>query len=262
MSFVRLAFDYLSHQAKAVNEHGVHSPFLFKLLTESIYNKSINDDHLRIERIRKNCLQNNMEIDVVDLGAGSRLDGKGKRRSVRFICKSFSKNRKLCGLLYQTVKHLKPEVTVELGTSLGISSMYLATGFKAGVVYTIEGCPNTSEIARKHFKEAGMDNLISLTGNFDDKLPTLLKDLGRFDCMYIDGNHTFEATTRYFETLLPHIKNNSFVIFDDIHWSKDMTRAWEKIIAHERVTMSVDFFHLGMVFFEPGFSKENFRIRF
>lgn len=261
MSFVRLIYDYLSHQVQAVNEHGVHSPFLFKLLTESIYNKKSKSDYLPIEQIRKSCLENETEIEVVDLGAGSRLDGKGKRRSIRFICKSFAKNRKLCRLLYQTVKHLRPLVTIELGTSLGISSMYLAKGFNEGTVYTIEGCPNTSNLARLHFKQAGVENLVSVTGNFDDKLPALLEELGRFDCMYIDGNHTFEATTRYFDTLLPHIKNNSFVIFDDIHWSSDMTRAWEKIIAHERVTMSVDFFHLGMVFFEPGFSKEHFRIR-
>lgn len=261
MSFARLASRYLSHLIHSVDEYGVHSPFLFKLLTESVYSQHDKYGLPAIERLRKKCLANDTEIDVLDLGAGSRLDGKNNKRSVRFICKSFAKNIRLCKLLHNTVKHLQPEITIELGTSLGFSTMYLASGHKSGKVYTVEGCPNTRSIALKNFDEAELDNIESMTGNFDEVLPDLLEQLGRFDCAYIDGNHTYEATIRYFESLQPYAQNGSLIIFDDIHWSGGMTKAWEQIISSQKVTMSVDFFHLGMVFFNPGFSKEHFRIR-
>lgn len=255
------AFRYVSHLLRSVDEHGIHAPFLYKLLTEAVYNKSVCIDFHSIEDIRKKCLENHTRIEVLDLGAGSRLDGKNKSRSIRFICKSFAKNPRICRVLHNTVKHLQPKTTLELGTSLGISTMYLASGFKDGTVYTIEGCPQTSKLAQQHFNDANIGNVVSINGGFDDVLPDLMRRTGKIDCVYIDGNHTFDATLRYFEMLTPFMHEGSCIIFDDIHWSAGMAKAWEHIVTSSQVTLSVDFFHLGMVFFNSGLSKEHFRVR-
>jgi predicted O-methyltransferase YrrM len=252
---------YIRFLVTSNNEHGVHSPFVFNLLTKGIYNRSNDLDFANIETIRSNCAVDKRIIQVTDLGAGSHLDGKNSRRSISYICRTFAKSPKMCKVLYRTLQHLKPYTIIELGTSLGLSAMYLASANENSRVISLEGCPNTADIARENISKSGLKNISVITGAFDELLPDLLEANERVDAIYIDGNHTHEATTRYFNMMLSRMHNNSFIIFDDINWSKGMVQAWNEITSHDKVTMSVDFFHFGMVFFNPGFSKEHFRIR-
>jgi len=258
---VRIAIAFLKHFFASVNEHGVHSPFLFKLLTQGIYNKKSYPETEAIERIRKQLKADHTCIQVTDLGAGSVVDGKAKTRSIAFICQSFAKSPKLCTVLHRITRHLQPDNILELGTSLGISTMYLATAYPSANVITIEGCPNTAARARDNFSIAGLDNVESLVGDFDDILPSVLSRTNSLGMVYIDGNHTYEATVRYFHALLSNCGNETCIIFDDIHWSSGMENAWKEISNHPKVTMSLDLFYLGIVFFDSRLSKEHFKIR-
>ncbi|HEU0137328.1 MAG TPA: class I SAM-dependent methyltransferase, partial [Flavobacterium sp.] len=76
-----------------------------------------------------------------------------------------------------------------------------------------------------------------------------------------DGNHQKVATLRYFDLLLPTVTNDSVWIFDDIHWSRDMEDAWEEIKAHPKVTVTIDTFQWGIVFFRKEQRKEDFFVR-
>ena len=94
------------------------------------------------------------------------------------------------------------------------------------------------------------------------KLETLNKtNQKNFDCIYFDGNHSKKATLEYFETLLPTITNETIWIFDDIHWSQDMEEAWEIIKDHPKVTVTIDTFQWGLVFFRKEQNKEHFCIK-
>ncbi|MFM7823858.1 MAG: O-methyltransferase, partial [Bacteroidota bacterium] len=163
--------------------------------------------------------------------------------------------------LHRISKDLQPDNILELGTSLGISTMYLSAANPSAKVITVEGCPKTAAHARDNFSKLGLENIESLVGDFDDQLPSVLNRTNSLGLVYIDGNHTYEATVRYFHTLLPKCGNETCIIFDDIHWSAGMENAWKEISNNSRVTMSVDLFYFGIVFFDSRLSKEHFKIR-
>jgi predicted O-methyltransferase YrrM len=261
MEKITIIIRYLKHWLGSVNEHGVHSPFLFKLITEGVYRKQSHSSWKKLEAIRTQLLADKTALDVTDLGAGSLSDGKPTQRKVSFICRSFAKSPRLCRVLFKIVHHLKPNHILELGTSLGMSTMYLASANPEAQVTTIEGCPNTAAIANHNFKVAGINNIESLTGDFGQVLPTWLAGIKDLELVYIDGNHTYEATLNYFHMLSQYANAKTVIIFDDIHLSKGMEQAWREIHKDQRVTMSVDMFHFGMVFFDNRFSKEHFKIR-
>ena len=79
--------------------------------------------------------------------------------------------------------------------------------------------------------------------------------------VYIDGNHNKDKTLQYFKTLLKQATNDSVFIFDDIYWSPQMTAAWKEIIEHPKVTVSIDTFYWGLIFFRSEQPKEHFNIR-
>lgn len=165
-------------------------------------------------------------------------------------------------LLYRLVKHFQPNTILELGTALGIGSLYINSGLnKEAKFYSLEGCSNTIGYARRNFKT--VERVIqTVKGNFDHTLEETLEDIDQLDFAYIDGNHTNKATIRYFEKCIEKVHNESVFIFDDIHWSPEMEEAWEAIKAHPQVTVSIDLLRIGIVFFRKEQAKEHFVIRF
>ena len=255
------SYNFLKHYVSAGNEHDVHSPFVFRLLTEAIYNRKNDVVFEKIELIRKELLHDKSEIEVIDLGAGSSFDGVMQKRSISDIAFKFAKPSRFCRMLFRVTEFLKPAVMVELGTSLGVSAMYQSAGYANGTLYTLEGCPQTAEKARLNFSQNGFENINCKTGNFDDTLPELLNNIIKVDYVFIDGNHTYEATMRYFKLIKNHIHENSVIIFDDINWSEGMKKAWLEIKSDPAVSVTLDFFMIGMVFFNGGFTKQDFLLR-
>lgn len=160
--------------------------------------------------------------------------------------------------LFRMARFFRPNIMLELGTSLGISTSYLAMGNPDGKVITIEGCRETAEIARINFEHLGLRNITQVSGNFDEVLPDVLKETGEIQFAFIDGNHRKEPTLNYFFQLLNHIDEDSVLIFDDIHWSEEMEEAWRMICSHDSVRVSIDLFRMGIVFFSERLSKEDF----
>jgi predicted O-methyltransferase YrrM len=250
---------YLRYWFSAKNAHGLHSPFVFELYNEVISKKGSYYSFDKIEHLRKKLLISKKEIDVTDLGTGS----SGKR-TIGEIAERSAKGKKYCELLFRIVYRFKPAVILELGTSLGISTAYLATAHPDAKVITIEGCPNTAAEARKNFESLGLKNIESVTGNFDTILPAALRQLPSAFCqlVFLDGNHRKEPTLRYFTQCLEYAGSDSIFIFDDIHWSTEMEAAWEEIKNHPKVTVTVDLFFLGLVFLRKEQVKENLTIKF
>ncbi len=249
---------YLKFLLKSTNQHGIHSPFVFNLVTKCFYDKTIYKEYSEIELYRASLLKNKNTIEVTDLGAGSKTT-KQSKRVITQIAKNVSVSKGRAKLLYRLISYFNYNNSLELGTSLGIGTHALSMGNLNGNITTIEGCPNLAKFSREKLKQLHLYNIEVLTGDFSEILKTLKENT--FDLVYFDGNHQKEATLKYFETLLPKTHNNTVFIFDDIYWSKDMSSAWETIKQHAKVTVSIDTFHWGFIFFRKEQQKEHFTIR-
>jgi predicted O-methyltransferase YrrM len=257
---LRFATDYLLYRLKAKNRHGLHSPFVYRLVDKVIYDFHAKKVYNEVEDIRKGLLADDRIITVTDLGAGSHVNNDRKKR-IGDIAKNALKPPRLAQLLYRLVADLKPTTIIELGTCLGTTSIYLQKAAPDAKVYTLEGCPETANIARESFKKADLNNIELITGNFDNTLPGVIDGLDKLNFVFVDGNHQKDATLKYFEWCLPKVHENTLLIFDDIYWSEGMKEAWAQIKAHPQVTVTVDLFWIGLVYFKPGQAKEDFMIK-
>lgn len=253
--------NYLKYRKLRVNEHGIHSPFVFEL-----YNRVFKKDIFfyafeTIENTREELLSDNRMISVTDLGAGSHTGSRAERR-IGDIAKTAAKNKHYGQLLFRLVNYFRPATILELGTSLGLSTRYLAIARPDSRVITIEGSPEIRQIALENFKKAELQNIESIEGNFDEVLPAVLEKCPAPDLVFFDGNHRRDATLRYFEQCLAKATSGSIFIFDDIYWSKEMTEAWQTIKAHPRVTVTIDIFQMGIVFFREGQAREDFVLKY
>jgi predicted O-methyltransferase YrrM len=251
------AINLLKYSKLKTNEHSIHSPFVFELYTRAIKTKKSFYAYEKVEGIRNELLQDQRILEVLDLGAGSK-SGTVKKRYVSDIAKKAAKSRKYGQLLFRLVDYFQPETVLELGTSLGISTIYLAIARSKSQVFTIEGSPEIRKIALENFEHYDLKNIHSFLGNFDEVLPEVLAKNRTLDFVFFDGNHRKNATLDYFRLCLEKADNKSIFVFDDIYWSKEMAEAWEIIKADPRVTVSIDIFQMGIVFFRKEQVKQHF----
>jgi predicted O-methyltransferase YrrM len=257
---LRFAKDYLLHRLRAKNRHGVHSPFVYRLIDNVIYDFSDKKVYAEVENIRETLLNDTRIITVTDLGAGSHVNNN-RQKKITDIAHNALKPPKLAQLLYRLTADLKPRNIIELGTCLGITTLYLQRAQPAAKVYTMEGCPETARIAQETFAKGNVKNIKPVTGNFDDTLRGVINELNQLDLVFVDGNHQKDATLKYFEWCLPKVHENTLLIFDDIYWSTGMKEAWTQIKAHPQVTVTIDLFWIGLVLFKPGQAKEDFIVK-
>lgn len=257
---LRFAKDYLFHRIKAKNRHGLHSPFVYRLADTVIYDFKPKIVYDEIENLRKNLFSDSRIIKITDLGAGSKVNNSINKK-VSDLAHNALKPSKLAQLLYRLAADIKPRNIIELGTCLGITTLYLQKAAPNAKVYTLEGSPETAAIAKEIFKVAGANEIELITGNFDDTLTDVISSLNQLDFVFVDGNHQKAATLKYFEWCLPKVHENTMLIFDDIYWSEGMKQAWEQIKAHPKVTVTIDLFWIGLVFFRTGQVKEDFLVK-
>ena len=258
---VPAAWKYLHYRLVAHTAHHVHSPFVFDLYNNVIKDQTPYYAFRVIESIRSKMILSADKIVVHDLGTGSKTHQQEKR-SLQFIASHYVKPPKYAQLLFRLVNEFRPMYLLELGTSLGLTTMYLASPQSQATVTTIEGCPNTAAVAKKNFQLASVKNIKQLIGEFNVVLPDALNSMPRLDFVYFDGNHRKEATLDYFHQCLAKHHEQTVFVFDDIHWNNDMTEAWKMIQQHEKVTLTIDLFSIGIVFFRNGFPKQHFILKF
>lgn len=252
--------SYLKFLWFSKNEHAVHSPFVYTLITKCIYDGKTNPEYSILENYRNIFLKNKNKIQVTDFGAGSKVF-KSNFRSISKIAQTAGISRKRAQLLFRIVHYFKSETILEIGTSLGLATAALALGNPKAQIITLEGCPETAKQAQYQFTQFGFSTINSITTEFSSYLNSLPTATLNFQLIYFDGNHSKEATLTYFGSLLHTITNETVWIFDDIHWSFAMQEAWEIIKTHPKVTVTIDTFQWGFVFFRREQPKEHFVIR-
>ena len=252
--------SYFNFLWNSKNQHGVHSPFVYNLVTKCFYDTTKYPEYSTLKAYRNSLLVNKNTIEVTDFGAGSRVF-KSTTRAISQIAKTAGISSKRAKLLFRIVNYLQPNTILEIGTSLGLATSALALGNKNSKITTLEGCPNTMAIAKNQCQLQNLNNIDFIKTEFSSYLTTQDPRPKTQDLIYFDGNHSKKATLKYFELLLPTITNDSVWIFDDIHWSRDMEEAWEIIKNHPKVTVTIDTFQWGIVFFRTEQKKEHFVIR-
>ena len=240
----------------------MHSPFVFDFILNVLNNKSGYQAPAEIENLRAQLLTDKREIEIQEMGAGSRTSSSNKR-AVREIARSALKSKRLARVLFRLAKHYQPKNVIELGTSLGLTTAYISKAIPSCQIISVEGNPPTAAIAEENFQKLSCSNIRVIQGNFDTVLPAILDQFPVIDLAYIDGNHRYQPTINYFHQLLTRSDNNTILVFDDIHWSDEMEKAWEEIKSHPSVQYTIDIFFLGFVFFRNEFKvKQDFSIQF
>jgi predicted O-methyltransferase YrrM len=254
---------YLRYLSKSGTRHSVHSPFIYTLVDKVFRNRDEHEAFRVMDMLRKKLLAKSQVIEVTDFGSRANHHEYTHRfERVASIVRNSSINERNGRLLFRLVEYFKPHIIIELGTSVGISTLYMALACPEAEVLTIEGCTTKSEQAAANFSALNVTNIAQHIGRFDIVLPDVIAPAGKLDFAFVDGNHTYQATIANFETLLTIAHNDTVFIFDDIHWSAGMQKAWEEITDHERVTVSIDLFRMGLVFLKKELSKQKFVIRF
>lgn len=261
MFLLKKAFYWLKYKILSNSLHGTHSPFVYKFLEDVVYNRHEYKHFSGIEQLRESYKRSPEKITMRDFGAGADKNNN-KVLKISYIASNFLKRKKYAQLLYRTIQYLKPNTVIELGTSLGITSSYLALANEQTRVISMEGCDNTINFAKRGFQKLGITNIEIINGNLDQTFPMLIDQLEKIDFIFFDGNHRKQATLDYFYKALEKINPDSVFVFDDIYWSEGMMQAWEEIKNNPKVKVTIDLFEIGIVFFRNEQVKENFIINY
>ena len=255
--------SYLQWQrhARTKQGHRVHSPFLYSLIANSLHKKIEGDWVLKVEDYRRKLLGDKTVVDVKDLGAGSQFD-KNPARRICSIVRHSSTSARDGRFLFNLASAMQCRSILELGTNMGIGTLYLANSTSCERVITIEGCPKLSEMAQSVFAKLGMSNIKVVNADFSDALPKALSELPTLDFVFLDGNHRYQPTLDYFGQCLPYVNNDTVFVVDDIHKNAEMELAWKELSDNQNVTLSLDLYTMGVLFFRRQLSKQTVCLRY
>ena len=253
--------EFLTFMLRSTNQHGIHSPYLF-----DFYNQVISDERKfyafeKLESIRRSYDNNDNPLEIIDLGAGSSYNN-AKTKSISQIAQQQVSGNYQLRVIFRIIEWSQNRANkeslniVELGSSLGLSTFYLASVSSKNQVNSFEGNPHFVKFIEFQKEQLGYSNVNMIEGNFDETYKDYTNSTGKIDIAFIDGNHREQATKDYFEWSLDSIHSNSILVFDDIHWSKGMKNAWNYIKNHPRVKASIDMYFMGIVFFKDDFQEK------
>jgi predicted O-methyltransferase YrrM len=252
--------EYVKYYFKAGSAYAIHAPFTYDFYRKVIRSKQKLPERLKeIEKQRNALLRSGDTIYVTDYGTGAGKERKD--RKISQIARSYANNKRDAFLIYRIIQFARPATILELGTSLGITTMYMAKANSEAIIYSIEGCPGTARLARQNFDGAGL-NINLIIGNIDTFLPELLEKELSLDFVFFDANHTKEATLKYYDLCLQKANEKTIFVFDDIYWSPGMKEAWQTIISSPQVSVSIDLYKMGIVFFKKNTAKQHFVLKY
>lgn len=250
--------SWLRHALTATNTHGhgIHSPRLFNIVQNVIDNPYPYYAFRDLERYRQVLLNDTTELNITDYGTG-----KSGRRTVAQVARTSLADKKQAQFIARLTADLQPENILELGTSLGLTTAYMATACGSARLVTMEGCANIAARAQKTLDTFKCSNTTIIVGDIDSTLQKTLDSTGSIDLLYIDANHTAEALCRYFDRCADKMSAKGIAIIDDIYWSEDMNSGWQQLTRHPKVTASFDLYRCGLLLTDPNLPRRTYKIR-
>jgi predicted O-methyltransferase YrrM len=251
---------YFTYWLDQVSEHSLHSPFLFDFYTKVLHGKNDRSQFQHIESKRAHYLTDKTSLTLNDPGAGS-IAIKTSTRQISDIARTSLSPEKYSLLYTRIIRHFNCRKILELGTSLGINTLYLASSPGSSVT-TFEGSPAITSVAQNTFDSLGAKNIKLIEGNINTTLHTYLSNADAVDFAFLDANHRYAPTLKYFETIIQKIHTGSILVLDDIHYSKEMENAWNTVRQHPLVYASIDLYRCGILFFDPSLNKQHVVLQF
>ncbi len=252
---------YINHWLHEVNSHSLHAPLIYQLYTGYIQNDYNKSNFESFEATRKKLQAETFEVETSALGAASTVHSGQTKVKAGVIAKRGITPARISRLLARLADFSNAQTMIELGTSFGINTLYMASK-KNSRIFTFEAAPDIAQVALTNFEHHGFTNIELLQGNIDQTLPQFLDTRLQIDLAFIDANHRLTPTLNYFNEILKRMHGDSIMVIDDIYWSEGMTQAWQAIKAHPQVTLSIDLFKIGIVLFKPDLTKTHYRLMF
>lgn len=247
--------SFISYWLDAVDAHSLHSPFLYNFYTKVVLSKEINPKFTLIEEIRNTLLKDERILTVSDFGSGSQVL-KNSSRTVRDIARTSSSQEKYSIIYAKLISYFQCKTIFDLGTSLGINTLYLASS-EHGEVTSFEGSPEIASVAHHSVGNLTATNIRIIEGNLDSTLLAEVQSVSTIDLVFMDANHRYEPTLRYFNTLIQKMNERGIIIVDDIHYSAEMNQAWNELKQHGLVRASADLYRCGILFFDPSLNNQH-----
>jgi predicted O-methyltransferase YrrM len=251
--------SYLKFLIKGKTKYSLQSPFVHDFIERVLEDRETYYSFLAMDFLKRKLKQDKTILSIEDKGAGSHFSSKNLK-SVKQIAKTAVSSDLKAQALFKLVNLYQPNTILELGTSLGLTTCYLANAKRNSKLTTIEGSKQIHEIAIRNFKKMGLQKINAINAGFDEVLPSIIKEFNDLDFVFFDGNHTKEATLNYYHQCKAKANPNTVFVFDDIYWSKPMTSAWNKIISDSEISLSLDLFSFGVVFFLENRAKQHLQI--
>lgn len=248
---------FLSYWLNCVDEHSLHSPFFYDFYTKVVKKKALPNPEA--ENLRTQLLNSKRTIDINDLGAGSVLNSN--QRQIKDIAKYSLSDAKFSALYSRVINFYQCKHIIELGTCLGINTLYLAESPNTQLS-TFEGAEALINLSKDTFAFAKANHIKIIEGNLDETLEAYLRNNSKIDFAFVDANHTHEAVMRYFRLILKASHEKTIIVFDDIHLNVSMEKAWNEIKNDSLVYASADLFRCGFIFLDPSLNRNHKVLQF
>ena len=205
--------SYLQFLKSSQNQHGLHSPFMYDLVTKCFYDRSERPEYEIIKKYRNDLLRNKDLITINDFGAGSKVF-QSNERPVFSIAKNAGITLHRAKLLSRLTNYLKVKNALELGTSLGIASAAIAANNDVHLT-TIEGCPETAKIAQHQFEKYNLPIELKIS-EFEHVLKKDNFQYKKFDLIFIDADKP--NYVNYFNLVIDKLNSGGIIISDNVLW--------------------------------------------
>ncbi len=258
-----ISWKYLIHwlHSGRKNGFGIHSPYVYVLVRNVIYNKKREKVPSEIIEYHKSIRNSREKIVINDLGAGSRITKSGQR-SLASLARRSSVTYRQGALLYRLAKWYRPAELIEFGTGLGISTAYLAAGAGTVPFTSIEGSCGKHAFAVSHAEESGLKQVELIRGEFKNHFRGLVNKASDHLLVFIDGDHRYGPTIEKVKAILENKKITEFIlILDDIYWSKEMERCWNECRNDPGISISLDLFYFGILIKRPEMAKKHYMLK-
>lgn len=246
---------FIRHWLYEVDDHSVHSPYFYDLYTKHVNRKHRHDLPV-MEDLRRELEHNKTVLEIEDMGAG--VNGQKKyTRTIGQVARTSATPYRRAMFYLDLLYYCNAKRVVELGTSLGLTTLYLAQKADAEI-FTFEGSHAIANVALTNFEWSGKKNITLIEGNLNQTLHRFLEPTTKIDFALVDANHRYVPTLEYYRQLTRRLKSSSLMVIDDIHRSEEMEKAWQEIRTDTLVYGSIDLFYCGILCFDPALNKQHY----
>ena len=233
--------------------HGIHSPFLFHLITAVIENKQQFSEYKILKRLHTKAL--NLLNPIPDLPfTKNRNDSPLSVSKPRKFYEKMELPRRYLEMIFRLIREFKPSALIHYGPTLGVNSGVMALANYSTPVYQSTNHPSCDLFTQKLLQDSAIHNFCFLP---DSSTPPVHPEF-----ILISYPDDPERTRIILQKCLNGSGENDLILIKGIHQSKEMETIWQELISQIRVRVTLDLFEIGIALFRPGLQKEDFILRF